>query len=172
MIAEGFFIEWADFERDRDALAAVRQPVFIDEQGVPADLVWDAVDAQSQHALARDDQGTPIGAGRLAPDFKIGRMAVLPDWRNRGVGAALLDALIDRARARRGSEVWLHAQESAVDFYQRHGFVAEGEPFIEADIPHRLMRLSLSALPRLEREAPPPLVATDEIEFSQLEHAR
>ncbi|MBD8526934.1 GNAT family N-acetyltransferase [Pseudomarimonas arenosa] len=171
MIAEGFFVEMADFERDRSAIAAIREPVFEVEQQVPHDVVWDDLDPRSQHALARDPQCKPIGAGRLTPDFKIGRMAVLPEWRNRGVGAALLQALIDRARARHAPQVWLHAQVEAIDFYRHHGFEPEGEQFIEADIPHQLMRLVLSELPPLERDAPPPVVATEEIEFSDLDRA-
>lgn len=172
MIPEGFFVEIADFNRDRAAIAAIREPVFEVEQQVPHDLVWDDLDRQSQHALARDPQGKPIGAGRLAPDLKIGRMAVLPEWRDRGVGGALLNALIDCARARHATGVWLHAQTGALDFYLRHGFEAEGEVFEEAGIPHQLMRRSFATLAPLERDAAPAVVATAEIEFADVERAR
>lgn len=172
MIPEGFSLEWADFQRDREALAAIRHPVFEVEQAVPAEIVWDERDPQCQHVLARDADGTPLGCGRLDRSGKIGRMAVLPLARNRGIGAAMLTALIDRARGQKLASVYLHAQEKAIPFYRQHGFVAEGEVFLEADIRHQCMRLALDKLPPLERSAPPAQIASDEVEFDQLEEAR
>jgi predicted GNAT family N-acyltransferase len=66
-------------------------------------------------------------------------MAVLKSWRGRGVGSALLEALLRLARDRGIRRVTLNAQSRAGAFYRRHGFVAEGEEFIEAGIPHRSM---------------------------------
>ena len=71
---------------------------------MPDELEWDGIDADCRHALAEDAAGRPIGCGRLLPDGHIGRMAVLRDWRGRGVGAALLARLIAEARARRARE--------------------------------------------------------------------
>ena len=62
-------------------------------------LERDELDPHCHHVIARDAHGQPIGTGRLTPERKIGRMAVLPDWRGRGVGDALLLALIEQARA-------------------------------------------------------------------------
>ena len=64
-------------------------------------------------------------------------MAVLRDWRGRGVGAALLARLVDAARAAGHRRVVLNAQTQAMPFYARHGFVAVGDEFCEAGIPHR-----------------------------------
>jgi predicted GNAT family N-acyltransferase len=66
-------------------------------------------------------------------------MAVLESWRGRGVGSALLEALLRLARDRDIRRVRLNAQSRSVAFYRGHGFVAEGEEFIEAGIPHRSM---------------------------------
>jgi predicted GNAT family N-acyltransferase len=74
---------------------------------------------------------------------RIGRMAVRRTWRGRGIGAAMLEKLIEIARAQCCAELYLHAQTHAIDFYARHGFVAEGEVFPEADIAHRSMRLMI-----------------------------
>ncbi|MDN3516278.1 GNAT family N-acetyltransferase [Aquisalimonas lutea] len=128
---------WPD---DLAAIRSVRGPVFVDEQRVPVELEWDEVDATCVHVLAESPDDGPIGTGRLAPDGKIGRIAVLPGWRHRGVGDAILQALIDEALASGLSECRLHAQATALDFYARRGFTAEGPEFQEAGITHRLMR--------------------------------
>jgi predicted GNAT family N-acyltransferase len=123
---------WAE---DRELLRQVRETVFIQEQQVPLDLEWDDMDASAQHVLA-EAGGMPIGTGRLLPDGRIGRMAVLPAWRNRGVGSALLDELLAMAEERALREVVLHAQTHARGFYERHGFQPRGREFLEAGIPH------------------------------------
>lgn len=126
---------------------AIRKAVFVDEQGIPAELEWDAADATCVHAVARNRQGLAVGTGRLLPyepgTAKIGRMAVLPGQRGTGVGRQVLDALMAAARARGEQSVLLHAQASAARFYLRSGYVAEGEPFEEAGIAHLAMRKML-----------------------------
>lgn len=129
-----------DYPAALDDLRAVREAVFVREQQVPLDLEWDALDPVSQHVIARDASGNAIGTGRLTPERKIGRMAVLPEWRNAGVGAALLQALLRLGRERGWNDVSLHAQVGALDFYLRHGFVAYGPRFSEAGIEHQAMR--------------------------------
>lgn len=141
---------------DRDALQAVRETVFVLEQHVPPELERDDEDPRSVHVLARASDGTPVGTGRITPDGRIGRMAVLHDWRGRGVGTILLTRLLDEARARRLAAVVLHAQHSAIPFYARHGFAAEGAEFEEAGITHVVMRRALDPADEPERPAPPP----------------
>lgn len=155
--APGFRVEPADWAIDRDALRAIRETVFVQEQQVPVEEEWDELDPDCRHVLARDDAGTPIGTGRLTPQHTIGRMAVLADWRGRGVGAALLQALIDRARALGWDRVSLHAQVRAIGFYERYGFVPEGETFMEAGIEHLTMTRALDPLlaAPYERGSPP-----------------
>ncbi|MGH8110429.1 MAG: GNAT family N-acetyltransferase [Rhodanobacteraceae bacterium] len=100
-------------------------------------------------AAVQDDDALP-DAGRIA------RMAVLRDWRGRGVGTALLRTLIEQARARGLPEVSLHAQCDAVPFYQRHGFSRTGAEFEEAGIAHVCMRRALAAAAGPERPSLPP----------------
>jgi predicted GNAT family N-acyltransferase len=126
----------------------VRETVFVREQAVPLEMEWDEWDARCDHAVALDSAGRPVGTGRLLPGGRIGRMAVLKEWRGQGVGAALLRALLDRARERGLEKVVLHAQKQAMGFYLRFGFSALGEEFSEAGIPHREMALELSREPR------------------------
>lgn len=133
----------ADWPRHGTLINAIRRRVFIEEQGVPEALEWEARDAECDWFLAWAGD-TPVGIARLTPDAHIGRMAVLPQWRGRGVGRALLKAALERARARRLPAVRLHAQTHALGFYARTGFQAEGEVFLEAGIPHRRMTLDLT----------------------------
>lgn len=125
-----------------DELAAVAAPirfaVFVEEQRVPVELELDEFDPLSCHAVAWVD-GTPVGTGRLLPDGHIGRMAVQSAWRGRGVGAALLEALIGEAGRRGMRRVALNAQVHAMGFYARFGFVPQGEVFDDAGLPHRTM---------------------------------
>ena len=131
------------WEQQRQAAAALRQQVFVVEQGVPAELELDEMDGQSLHAVAYQD-GVPVATGRLLPDGHIGRMAVRQDARRAGTGSLVLCALMDEARRRGDRDVVLHAQLSARDFYARHGFEPEGEVFMDAGIEHIAMRRRFS----------------------------
>ena len=147
---DAFAVEPTEYEAGVPALRAVREAVFVQEQGVPVELEWDDLDPLCHHVIARDAEGQPIGTGRLTPEHKIGRMAVLADWRGRGVGDALLLALIEQARKLDWHEVSLHAQVSAIGFYARHGFLPYGERFVEAGIDHQSMRRLLDGANAVE----------------------
>ncbi|MEU4654173.1 GNAT family N-acetyltransferase [Streptomyces sp. NPDC023723] len=138
---------------DREACFAVRKEVFVAEQGVDEDLEYDAHDAVAVHVLAVRADGVPLGTGRLlhgaaaagrtngdAGVGSLGRLAVTRAARGLGVGAALVRAIEDAARARGLTAVDLHAQTHALGFYQRLGYEAYGPEFPDAGIPHRAMR--------------------------------
>ena len=129
---------WHQFDaRLRD----VRQRVFTEEQGVPAELDVDGIDPECVHFVAHDDRGAVIGTARLMPTGQIGRMAVLPEHRKHGVGRRLLELAVAEARRLNLPHVFLHAQSHAQGFYEKSGFVAHGEEFEEAGIPHVEMTL-------------------------------
>jgi predicted GNAT family N-acyltransferase len=149
-----FSVSAADYATDREALRAVREAVFVREQGVPLELELDARDPDCLHVLARDADGRPIGTGRLTPAHTLGRMAVLPEWRGKGVGAAMLAALTQLARDRRWNAIELHAQVDAIGFYLRHGYLPVGPRYMEAGIEHQSMRRALDGPNAVEdREA-------------------
>ena len=140
---------WAEL---RAAASAVREQVFIIEQGIAQALEWDQWDALSLHALARHDSGEALGTARLLPrEFDaatpavghVGRMAVLAHARGAGIGSRLLKSLMEAARGFGFAQVVLNAQTRVAGFYARHGFIAEGEEFLEVDIPHVRMRTRL-----------------------------
>jgi predicted GNAT family N-acyltransferase len=122
---------------------AIRTAVFVQEQQIPAEMEWDAADAECVHAVAYNRFGMALGTGRLlehSPGVaKIGRMAVLQAMRGADIGRQLLDALMQCARERGERELLLHAQSSAAGFYTRAGFSVRGEPFDEAGIAHVAM---------------------------------
>jgi predicted GNAT family N-acyltransferase len=127
-------------------LRAIRTEVFINEQHIPAALEWDGKDPNAIHAFTTDSSGKPIGTGRLLLYGElayIGRMAVLQDWRGRGVGASLLHCLLDAARQRGATGVTLNSQTYAVPFYERFHFVRAGAEYLDGGIPHYRMMLML-----------------------------
>jgi len=126
-------------ELGRDA-GAIRAEVFVQEQGIPAEMEWDSADQSCVHAVAYNRIGMPIATGRLLEHVpgvaKIGRMAVRQPLRGGRAGRAVLDALMRAARERGDREAVLHAQTSAAGFYLRAGFATRGPQFEEAGIPH------------------------------------
>ncbi|MGP3921664.1 GNAT family N-acetyltransferase [Streptomyces sp. 8N616] len=142
-------------EADRAACFAVRTEVFVAEQGVPAEIEYDAYDGGAVHVLAVGPEG-PLGAGRLlhgrAAAAKnggdesvgtLGRLAVTRAARGLGVGAALVRAIESEGRRLGLTAIDLHAQVSALGFYERLGYAAYGEEFLDAGIVHRSMRRAL-----------------------------
>jgi predicted GNAT family N-acyltransferase len=149
--AASFTLVAASWERDRAALESVRRSVFVIEQGVPESDEWDERDAPSLHVLAVDAKRDAVGTGRLEPTGKIGRVAVLPQYRGTGVGSAIVGHLVNQATELGFTQVYLHAQTAALDFYQRLGFRAEGPEFDEVGIPHRRMRRGIGRKDEHER---------------------
>ena len=138
-------IETADWERDQLQLIEVRTRVFVDEQHVPTELEIDGQDPQCRHVKAIEpESGKIIGTARLLPGHHVGRMCVLKPYRNLGIGAQMLEYFIALAQTEHMPFLALNAQISALPFYQKHGFVADSEIFMEAGIPHQHMTLTFS----------------------------
>jgi predicted GNAT family N-acyltransferase len=135
-------IELLSWEKARADASPIRFEVFVAEQRVPAHIELDEMDARCVHAIAYEN-GAPIATGRLLPDGHIGRMAVLKPWRGRGVGSAILAALVKAARGRGDARIELSAQVHAVPFYLAHGFKPVGKVYEEAGIPHQAMAKAL-----------------------------
>jgi predicted GNAT family N-acyltransferase len=159
MMIPDFRVEPADYQVDFKDLRAVREPVFVVEQMVPIEEEWDALDPLCHHVIARDAHHQPIGTGRLTPEHKIGRMAVMKPWRGKQVGAAILQTLIEKARELGWHEVTLNSQVSAIGFYAKFGFESYGDEFEEAGIQHRKMKLALLPISPQERIPPKSIAA-------------
>lgn len=140
-------LQVGNWDSVREASSRLRTDVFVQEQGIGTELVWDAADASAIHALVCNMLGRPVAVGRLlqhAPKVgRIGRMAVDRGLRGSRFGRDVLAALVNVARARGDTDVMLHAQCSAEGFYTRLGFVARGPVFEEAGIQHIEMVMPL-----------------------------
>ncbi len=139
-----FAVRLCNWEAARTDARRIREAVFVREQGVPLELEMDDKDAHCAHALVHSAAGSALGTGRLLPDGHVGRMAVLKEWRGKGVGALLLQTLVEHARQRGDACARLNAQAYAVGFYRRYGFEVSGAEFMEAGIPHLPMRREFS----------------------------
>jgi len=137
----------ADTEELRARAFALRHAVFVVEQGVPASIERDELDAAAYHAVVLDHDRA-IATGRLVRQpggvGRVGRMAVAAAWRRHGLGGRLLEALEARARAEGLREIELHAQCYVEAFYRNRGYVRSGDVFEEAGIDHVVMRKSLA----------------------------
>ena len=132
---------WNDLGTDA---AKLRTAVFVEEQGIPAEMEWDEADKTSLHALAYNRLGLPLATGRLLPagsvngqaSSKLGRMAVHRVMRGSNLGKDVLTTLIAAAHARGDQNIVIHAQCNVENFYKKQGFMARGAPFDEVGIAH------------------------------------
>ena len=135
-----------DYEKQKENIHSIRKSVFVIEQKVPAELEFDDQDPHCTHAIVFDDQ-TPIAVGRidLSKDGKVGRVAVLKEYRRRGAGSLVIQALEQFARKHQQKTIWFHAQISSIPFYSELGYQVVGEEFLEASIVHQKMEKQLPA---------------------------
>ena len=131
---------WADLGR---LAAELRTAVFVHEQGIPAELEWDAFDANCRHAVVCNRLGQAVACGRLLPDGHIGRVAVAQALRGSQAGRLVMKSLMDEARAVGHDQVEISAQSAVAGFYRKLGFASVGEPYEEAGISHIRMRAAL-----------------------------
>jgi predicted GNAT family N-acyltransferase len=132
-------VSWAGAE---NFLRAVRTPVFIEEQNVAPDFEWDELDASAVHLLAMQNN-QPIACLRIIDYHKIGRMAVLKEFRRNGLGAALLLEAVQICKLHKSKVITLSAQTHAIDFYQHCGFQVTSEVYQDLHIPHVDMQMTL-----------------------------
>jgi len=133
-------VSWAEKHQE---LYKIRWTVFVEEQKVPEEVEIDEWEDKSLHVLAYNAHNLPLGCGRLLPNGKIGRMAVMAHARGYGVGKAILLRLVDEARKEGHREIALSAQVHALSFYEKVGFEAHGPVYQEDGIPHKAMKMLL-----------------------------
>lgn len=135
-------------ESDRQAAMQIRVEVFVDEQRVPPELEPDEYDTDALHLMTVDTRtGETVATARLVDKgnglAKIGRVAVRKAWRGKRIGDTLMRFALETAAANGFTTAALDAQTYVIPFYERLGFVAEGQVFDDAGIPHRHMRKTL-----------------------------
>lgn len=138
MTADDIQFITTNWQQKNKELKQVRSAVFIEEQHVPENMEWDEFDSQSIHFLVLQNN-TAIATARLKPDGQIGRIAVMKNYRRKGIAKKLLTTVISHAKNNNYNMVYLHAQKQAIDFYKQFGFIINGEEFIDANIRHQCM---------------------------------
>ncbi len=131
-------------------LIKIRTEVFMQEQHVSATDEWDELDEQAIHFLVLSATGVRIGCARLLYEtfgennlFHIGRVAILKPFRNQGIGYQLMQFVIAYCKKTTPENtIYLHAQTERRHFYETLGFIAEGNEFMDAGIPHISMYLA------------------------------
>ena len=116
---------------------AIRSKVFVDEQNVSREEEFDEFESEAMHYLVYFNE-VPAGASRWRTTqhgIKLERFAVLKDYRGKGVGEAVLSAMLNDVLPL-GKKIYLHAQISAEGFYLKNNFESIGEHFWEANIEH------------------------------------
>ncbi len=116
----------------------IREAVFVQEQGVPAELEYDDRDALFHHVVVFVED-IPVATGRVDSEGKIGRVAVLSAYRREGLGRVVMDALESMAQSLGLKTAVVHAQIAALRFYEKLDYVSAGSEFMEADMPHQRM---------------------------------
>lgn len=126
-------------------LIAIREAVFIDEQNVPITMEWDDEDDKATHLIAFH-RNEAVACARIVQDSqtcKIGRMAVLKNWRGQGIGQYLLTAAISYCQQKTNT-IKLSAQTQVIPFYEQAGFIVSSEPYLDANIWHADMVLTIN----------------------------
>ncbi|MCO4785666.1 MULTISPECIES: GNAT family N-acetyltransferase [Marinomonas] len=126
----------SDWNSSKAQLMFVRRQVFILELGVDEQDEWDEQDTDAVHFVAFGTTAVPIGVCRLTEDGQIGRLAVLPNYRQQGNGTLLLRKALQVAREMNLKDLYLHAMVDVQTFYHAHGFETDGRIFMEAGKPH------------------------------------
>jgi len=133
-------VKWID---EHESLTMIREKVFIKEQKVTPQLEWDGIDEKAIHFLVYKDEKA-IGCARalvIENHMQLGRMAVLKEYRGEGIGSHLIEKAVTTAKLNQLSSIYISAQCHAIDFYKKFGFKVTSDIYLDAEIPHRDMKL-------------------------------
>jgi len=114
----------------------IRHEVFVIGQNCPKEIEYE-FEEESIHYIAYCNSEA-AGTARIRETengFKLERFAVLEKFRNKGLGSALIEHLLNETKPH-NRKIYLHAQLTAAPLYAKHDFKPEGDNFWEADIEH------------------------------------
>jgi predicted GNAT family N-acyltransferase len=137
--------KFAENEIEYDGVREIRRRVFVEDQGIPDNLVFGGNQGDDDNLIVVLDGQSVIATARIvfssSDTAKIERMAVLETFRNQGIGRKMMTFMVSEIKNRGFIRIYLHAQCTAVDFYKSCGFSDIGKPFTEAGIKHIKMEL-------------------------------
>lgn len=131
--------KYKDYKKE---IIDIRETVFVKEQNVPKELEVDGLDIECDHVLLKSGSDF-VATGRIQKDGHIGRVAVLKEFRGKGLGKEIILSLIEVAKSKGMKKVYLGAQLTAKEFYHKLGFYQYGETFQDAGIEHIMMELRI-----------------------------
>ncbi len=134
-------VEWED---ESEAILSIRQMVFILEQRFGSNMLIDHNDPFCHHLLVKDQTGDSVACGRINQNGRIGRIAVLINYRNQGIGTYLLSQLIRIGQKNQVASLSLNAETSLSHFYDQQQFSPTGPVYMKQGIPHQKMIKHLS----------------------------
>ena len=130
-------------QQELEQVFSVRTQVFVHEQNVPEEEEIDHLEEESIHFLVTDEEGNPAGAGRFRvvdEEGKVERICVMPEFRSKGVGKALMNAIEQYGLTKHIKTFKLNAQNQAIPFYEKLGYSVTSDEFMDAGIPHHTMK--------------------------------
>lgn len=136
----GYRINKVEWDRQKNELQQIRERVFVYELHIPKRVEFDNLDKLALHVLVTDDSFCPVATARLCNDGLIGRLAVLPDHRNRNVYCSLLNYIFDIAEEQGIESISVNCVLHEVERFKRNGFIKQGNVFMEAGIPRQRMK--------------------------------
>ena len=146
LLMEKLALAVVSYQAAQEAIQTIRHLVFQAEQGVDPALDFDGRDPEAMHILALVDE-QPVGTARMRDlgdrTVKIERLAVLREFRSQGIGRKIMEFALEVLQQRQIQTVQLHAQLQAKSLYDKLGFVAIGDVFVEAGISHIKMQKQL-----------------------------
>ena len=135
-------VENGDWDQLQQDARLIREQVFIVEQNIPEQDEWDDQDAISQHFVVYD-RDQPVATARLLQNNSVGRVAVIQKYRGQGIGRLIMLEIIEHAQQQQYPFLKLSSQVHAISFYEKLGFVTQGNPYDECGIPHIEMMMPL-----------------------------
>lgn len=136
----GYRVTEVDWNRQKSLLQQIRERVFVYELHIPKKVEFDSLDEICQHVLVTDESAQAVATGRLCSDGLIGRIAVLPEHRNRLVYHSLLNFIVKLAARQGINSICINCILNEVQLFNQNGFIKQGCVFMEAGIPRQRMQ--------------------------------
>ena len=140
----GYQVSKVDWDIQKDLLQQIREKVFVYELHIPKRIEFDSLDKIAHHVLVTDESKLPVATGRLCSDGLIGRIAVLPEHRNRHVYTSLLTFIVQLAANDGHKAISINCILNEVERFRQNGFIQQGGVFMEAGIPRQRMQCNVS----------------------------
>ena len=136
---KSFKFEQTSWQSSSNEILAVRHKVFMIEQHFDSKILCDLQDQDCYHLVVRNAEGLVIATGRLSPQGRIGRIAVLLPYRGAGIGSKILSELVKIGHSHKLQNISLNAELDNMHFYDSQHFMASGPVYMKQGVPHQML---------------------------------